>query len=266
MVGTLIIFGILFAVVLIHEAGHLVIAKKYGVGVPVYSIGFGPRIIGFKFYKGKVSYRLFNRAPHNILVWTKAETEYRIAPIPLGGYCRMEGEIVDTGKDSSKNLTSKTYFQKVMVAMGGAVANIITGFLAIWTVVASKMGFIAGLKATVTGILEAVKYTGIYFWDLIRGSEPLARWSAIVEGASSSASMEEIILQFGILSIIMALFNLIPFPALDGSLPFLWGLEYVLGKEKGQKIANILSIIGFTLLMGLQLFMVGYWIVTALWA
>ena len=49
MIGTLIVLGILFGIILIHEAGHLVIAKKYGVGVPVYSIGFGPRIIGFKY-------------------------------------------------------------------------------------------------------------------------------------------------------------------------------------------------------------------------
>lgn len=63
----IIALGILVA---IHEFGHFAVAKLSGIGVEVFSIGFGPKIISFR----------------------KGETEYRIAVIPLGGYVKMVGE------------------------------------------------------------------------------------------------------------------------------------------------------------------------------
>ena len=55
--GLLIFWAIVFVIVVLHELGHLLMAKKYGVRVNTYSIGFGPRIIGIKFYNGKCSWR-----------------------------------------------------------------------------------------------------------------------------------------------------------------------------------------------------------------
>ena len=69
LVGILVFaFGILFSIGL-HEIGHLVPAKKFGVRVPTYMVGFGPTI------------------------WSKVkgETEYGIKLLPLGGYIRMIG-------------------------------------------------------------------------------------------------------------------------------------------------------------------------------
>ena len=259
MIESLILLGLLFLIVLIHEAGHLIAAKYYGVGVPVYSIGFGPRLIGFKFYKGNVSYKILNGAPSNLTVWEEAETEYRIAPIPFGGFCSMEGEIVETNKKNSKDLASKPYYQKVVVAMGGAIANIITGFAAIVAVLAPNLGFFKAVKNTFLALVatsvEAYHYTLLLF----TGKEPLAKWGEITEGVAQISGIGEFTIYFGILSVIMALFNLIPFPALDGSLPILWGLEKVFGKKKGQKIAHVLAMFGIIILMTLQVLIVVYW-------
>src|SRR2546423_15306579 len=52
-----------------HEAGHLVLARLMGMRVETYSIGFGPRIAGFK----------------------HGETEYRLSALPLGGYWKIAG-------------------------------------------------------------------------------------------------------------------------------------------------------------------------------
>ena len=84
LLGTVILLSVIMVIVTLHEAGHLVMAKRYGVTVPTFSIGFGPRLIGFKFWRGLVSYRLFERKPSNRVVWKLAETEYRLAPIPFG--------------------------------------------------------------------------------------------------------------------------------------------------------------------------------------
>src|SRR5260370_9544441 len=65
---TLLLLGIL---VFVHEFGHFIVAKALNVKVLRFSIGFGPRIFGFK----------------------KGETEYRVAWLPLGGYVKMAGEL-----------------------------------------------------------------------------------------------------------------------------------------------------------------------------
>ena len=63
----LIVLGLL---VFIHELGHFLLAKRCGVHVETFSLGFGPRLFG----------------------WKRGETDYRISAIPLGGYVKMTGE------------------------------------------------------------------------------------------------------------------------------------------------------------------------------
>lgn len=58
--------------VFIHELGHFVAAKMNGVGVEIFSLGWGPRLLGF----------------------TRGGTTYQISWFPIGGYCKMKGELV----------------------------------------------------------------------------------------------------------------------------------------------------------------------------
>jgi regulator of sigma E protease len=66
---------VLGVVVLFHEFGHYVVAKLFGITVEVFSIGFGPRIAGFK----------------------HGGTDYRLSWVPLGGYVKLKGEMPDEG-------------------------------------------------------------------------------------------------------------------------------------------------------------------------
>src|SRR5271168_1039571 len=67
LVSVLIVLGIM---VLVHEFGHFVAAKLCGVRVEQFSIGFPPRLFGFKI----------------------GETDYCVSAVPLGGYVKMTGE------------------------------------------------------------------------------------------------------------------------------------------------------------------------------
>lgn len=68
---TLLIFIVALGIlVTVHEWGHFIVAKKSGVRVDVFSIGFGPKLFGIKWHG----------------------TEYRIAPIPFGGYVKIYGQ------------------------------------------------------------------------------------------------------------------------------------------------------------------------------
>ncbi|MDX1779655.1 MAG: site-2 protease family protein, partial [Thermodesulfobacteriota bacterium] len=71
MITTLLSFTIVIGILIfVHEFGHFIVAKRAGVGVEKFSLGFGPKIIGFQ----------------------KGETHYQICAVPLGGYVKMKGE------------------------------------------------------------------------------------------------------------------------------------------------------------------------------
>ena len=74
MITTLISFTIVIGILIfVHEFGHFIVAKRAGVCVEKFSLGFGPKLLGFH----------------------KGETHYMISAIPLGGYVKMKGEDPD---------------------------------------------------------------------------------------------------------------------------------------------------------------------------
>jgi regulator of sigma E protease len=98
----------------LHELGHLLAAKLFGMRVEQYSIGFPPKIFGIK--------------------W--GETEYSLGALPLGGYVKISGmvdESLDTEnlKEEPKpyEFRSKPAWQRLIVMMGGIIVNVITGIL-----------------------------------------------------------------------------------------------------------------------------------------
>ncbi|MCH6232338.1 RIP metalloprotease RseP [Cognataquiflexum rubidum] len=98
----------------LHELGHLLTAKMFGMRVEKFSIGFPPKIIGFK--------------------W--GETEYSIGAIPLGGFVKISG-MVDESMDTEQLSTepqpwefrSKPAWQRLIVMLGGIIVNVFTGVL-----------------------------------------------------------------------------------------------------------------------------------------
>jgi regulator of sigma E protease len=88
--------------VLVHEWGHFVIARLFGVRVEVFSIGFGPRLLGVK------------RGP----------TDYRISALPLGGYVRMAGDNpAEERRGDPDEFLSKPRWQRVLIALAGPTTN-----------------------------------------------------------------------------------------------------------------------------------------------
>ncbi|MFA5073111.1 MAG: RIP metalloprotease RseP [Nitrospirota bacterium] len=101
----LIVIGIL---VFVHELGHFVMAKRAGVRVEKFSLGFGPKLFGFK----------------------KGDTEYLISALPLGGYVKMAGENPDEAPTgSSDEFQSKTVWQRMGIGVAGPLTNIVLAFM-----------------------------------------------------------------------------------------------------------------------------------------
>src|SRR5436190_5393000 len=96
---------VLGAMVVIHEFGHFIVAKFFGIRVEVFSVGFGKRLWGIK----------------------KGDTDYRVSLVPLGGYVKMAGENLDEQRTGAPDeFMSKPKWQRFCVAVAGPVMNILT--------------------------------------------------------------------------------------------------------------------------------------------
>lgn len=129
----LALFALGFSI-FIHELGHFIAAKKRGLVADRFSIGFGPRLLGWK-YKG---------------------TDFRVSLLPLGGYVSLP-QLADMGRveggesNKAERLPPISYTDKMIVAVMGAVFNLIFAFvlsLVLWgvgreIVKSTTVGFVA---------------------------------------------------------------------------------------------------------------------------
>ena len=112
-------FLVLTPLVFIHELGHYFAAIKSGVKVESFSIGFGPELIGFN---------------------DKRNTRWKFSLIPLGGYVKMKGELVNISKKTEKMQYDKdaflnaTVFSRIFIVISGPIANLILGLILITSI------------------------------------------------------------------------------------------------------------------------------------
>ncbi|MDD4706264.1 MAG: M50 family metallopeptidase [Bacilli bacterium] len=106
LVILILILGIL---IFIHELGHFIFAKLYGVYVHEFALGMGPKIFSFKRKK------------------KKDPTVYSLRLFPVGGFCAMAGEVEEDSKDVKPHefMCNKTKFQRFMILISGVMFNFI---------------------------------------------------------------------------------------------------------------------------------------------
>ena len=91
-------------IVFIHELGHFSFARLFGVRVLDFSIGFGRSIKSWE---------------------TKSKTIFNLRLLPFGGYVKMNGEEILEKSQSSDSYSSKKYYQKLLITLGGPIFNFI---------------------------------------------------------------------------------------------------------------------------------------------
>ena len=160
LVSAILALGFL---IFIHELGHFLVAKKAGVGVKVFSLGFGARLFGFK----------------------KAETDYRLSAVPLGGYVRMvgehPGEDVDPGEEH-RSFSHKPLLWRMAIVGAGPASNLALAFVLYYLVLVAwgiptlttRVGMpLAGKPAAVAGVQKGDKVLAI-------NGKPLKDWGEMV--------------------------------------------------------------------------------------
>ena len=107
IISFLVVLGIL---IFVHELGHFIIAKRSGVGVLKFSLGFGPKIVSK----------------------TMGETEYQISAFPLGGYVKIVGENPEdevSEKDRVRSFSGKSIWTRMAIIIFGPFMNLFLSFV-----------------------------------------------------------------------------------------------------------------------------------------
>ncbi len=144
----IIFIVILLVLVVSHEFGHFIVAKKSGIRVDEFSFGFPPKIFGKKI----------------------GETTYNLNALPLGGYVKIFGENGDdpsvSEEDKKRSFTSKPRYIQAAVLFAGVVMN----FLVAWFLL--TVGFMSGLPSVVSMAPKGVEVSNqhLTITSIVKGS------------------------------------------------------------------------------------------------
>jgi regulator of sigma E protease len=150
-------------IIVVHEAGHLMVAKAFGVRVLTFSVGFGRRLWGFQ----------------------RGETEYRVSAIPLGGYVRLGGENPDEVTADPREFLNKPRWQRILVYVAGPAMNVVLAvllFAALFMVGIEVMN-LPDMPPLIGGVEEgsSAARAGLQRGDLILKAkgEPVENWQQV---------------------------------------------------------------------------------------
>ncbi|MCL1996685.1 MAG: RIP metalloprotease RseP [Defluviitaleaceae bacterium] len=138
----ILIFGL---IIVVHEYGHFIVARKSGIVVEEFAVGMGPLLFGKKI----------------------GDTFYSLRAIPLGGYCKMLGAEEGT-EEKEGSFNTKSVYARIAVISAGSIMNILLSFVLVF-ILLSVDGFISptvsqtvdGMPAQQAGLLPGDRVVSI---------------------------------------------------------------------------------------------------------
>jgi membrane-associated protease RseP (regulator of RpoE activity) len=170
--GLEIIVGIV-AMVMLHECGHYLVAKRSGMKVTEFFLGFGPRLWSFR----------------------RGETEYGVKAIPAGGYVRVIGmtnlEEVDPA-DDARTFRRGSYRDRFLLTIAGVSVNVLIAFVLFFVVIAGQGRIGEGPNTTVSTVVKHSAAAGAGFRDGDRittvDGKPVSSWNDLVNAIQPRAN------------------------------------------------------------------------------
>ena len=168
IVSVIVLLGVL---IFAHELGHFLMAKRAGVGVLKFSLGFGPRILGRKV----------------------GETEYLLSLIPLGGYVKLLGESPGeelAEADQKRSFLTQPVWKRIAIVAAGPVFNLLLALM-IFTLVNMTGLPVLTAEVGMTHPGSAAMESGIRAGDriMVIGGKSVTKWDEISEIVSDSNGM-----------------------------------------------------------------------------
>lgn len=169
IISVIVLLGIL---IFVHELGHFLVAKWFGVGVLKFSLGFGPRLIGRKV----------------------GETEYLVSLIPLGGYVKLLGESEGdelSPEDEKRSFQKQPVFKRMGIVFAGPLFNFL------FAIVAFTLIYTVGVPTHTSRVGTVLEKTpayaaGIQSGDIITAIDgrKVSKWSELADMIYESGGRE----------------------------------------------------------------------------
>ncbi len=218
-------------VVIVHELGHFLAARKTGVRVYEFSIGFpfSPRLLTLFRYK---------------------ETEFTLRLLPLGGFVSFSRD-----ETEGADLFEAAYGDRALIMAAGSLSNIIFAFLVLVPVLMAgrHLSFFEAAGAAAETFWAMVSGTAAVLLNLLSGSgmEGLAGPVGIAAVAGKAAHKGLLSLAYftGLLSMSLGVMNLLPLPALDGGQLSMMLFEAVRRKPLSLKTYQVVNALGLALFL-----------------
>ena len=212
-VAAILVVGL---VIVIHELGHLLGAKLGGIPVERFSIGFGPRVVGFR--------------------WR--ETSYWLSAFPIGGYVLPA---LDEG-----DVRRVAFGRQLVFSLGGPLANVASAYLAL----AAFGGFSFATEQLGVQLTLLVRAIGALF----AGSGELSGIVGIVAigGSQYGTTLAGLAAFFVAISLNLGVLNLLPLPPLDGGRIVFSGLGTLFRPLRRIEIPVTLA--GWALMLGVMIY------------
>lgn len=253
MLLTIITFILILGfLVLAHELGHFLTARRLKVGVEEFGLGLPPRLIG----------------------WTKRGIIYSLNAIPLGGFVKIKGEEGDS-RNEPDSFAGRPIWQRLVILVSGVGLNLVAAwliFIVLFAVGMPTRNTIYHLqpRPIPTAVIDGAKATFFYVgWigqafgnmavDVWQGRGIGDNLGGPVAIAAATGDVVElgwryVLLFTAILSLNLAIINILPFPALDGGRVLFLIIEKIRGRPSRQQTEEWSHRLGFALLMLLAVF------------
>ena len=239
MIVTLSAFILVFSVVvLVHELGHFLAARRSGVKVYEFSIGFP-------------------FSPKMAVLFKHRETEFTLRLLPLGGFVSFSQD----ENSESIDLFRTSRLNRVSILAAGAVFNIWFAFLVFIPVfvLEQHLPLLGAIELSAKTVWSVISGTAAYLAGIFSGSGSMEGLVgpvgiAVVAGKAAAAGFLNLLYFTGMLSLSLGIMNLIPFPALDGGQLFMLLIETIRGKPLSLRAYQVANLAGMGLFLILTVF------------
>ena len=234
MIVSLLAFAVVFTlVVLVHEFGHFLAARKSRVKVYEFSIGFpfSPRLITLFHHK---------------------ETAFTIRLLPLGGFVSFSQ---DGGGDDIE-LFKVSYRKRALILSAGSLFNMVFAF-GIFTavfVIGKHLDPLNAMLFSVKTVWEILSGTFVFIMNVFAGHSIMEGVSgpvgiAVMAGEAANKGVLNLCYFTGALSMSLGIMNLLPLPALDGGHIAILLMESIRQKPLNPKVYQVASVVGLALFL-----------------
>jgi len=233
VISIMAFIAVFSAVVLVHEFGHFIMARRSGVKVYEFSIGFP-------------------FSPRLCTLFRHRETHFTLRLLPLGGFVCFSKD----GDDDADELFEASPVARALIMAAGSCFNVVFAFLVFALVFwfGKQLPFIDALSASTETLWAILSGTFGFLVNIFLGHGGMDAVAgpvgiAVMAGKAASEGFVNLFYFMGALSMSLGIMHLFPLPALDGGQLLMLFIETVRRKPLGLKTHQAVNLIGFALFL-----------------